>query len=91
MFYDTVDFTDLVVRIAEFFRSESCGQCVPCRVGTVRQHEVLVEMGPTGPLPVQRRELIDDMARAMADASICGLGHTAAGAVQSAIRLGLIG
>ena len=91
VFDDTVDFTDLVVRVAEFFRSESCGQCVPCRVGTVRQHEVLVEMGPTGSLPAPRRELIDDMARAMADASICGLGHTAAGAVQSAIRLGLIG
>ncbi|MGI9643966.1 MAG: NAD(P)H-dependent oxidoreductase subunit E [Ilumatobacteraceae bacterium] len=91
VFDDTVDFTDLVVRIAEFFRSESCGQCVPCRVGTVRQHEVLVEMGPTGSLPSQRRELIDEMAQAMADSSICGLGHTAAGAVQSAIRLGLIG
>ncbi len=91
LFDDTVDFTDLVVRIAEFFRGESCGQCVPCRVGTVRQHEVLVEMRASGSLRPQRRALIDDMALAMADASICGLGHTAAGAVQSAIRLGLVG
>ncbi|MEL6892274.1 MAG: NADH-ubiquinone oxidoreductase-F iron-sulfur binding region domain-containing protein, partial [Actinomycetota bacterium] len=91
LFDTSVDFDDLVVRIAEFFRSESCGQCVPCRVGTVRQHEVLVEMTDRGTLTHDRRSLIDDMAVAMADASICGLGHTAAGAVRSAIRLGLIG
>ncbi len=91
LFDETVDFADLVARIAEFFRDESCGQCVPCRVGTVRQHEVLVEMRRTGTLASDRRTLIDDIAAAMADASICGLGHTAAGAVRSAIRLGLIG
>jgi len=92
LFDDSVDFTPLVLRIAEFFKGESCGQCVPCRVGVVRQHEVLVEMSATGgSLSAERNVLIDDMAMAMADASICGLGHTAAGAVQSAIRLGLIG
>lgn len=92
LFDDTVDFTPLLLRIAEFFKTESCGQCVPCRVGVVRQHEVLVEMSANGgSLSDERNVLIDDMAMAMADASICGLGHTAAGAVQSAIRLGLIG
>jgi NADH-quinone oxidoreductase subunit F len=92
MVFDTsVDMTLVVVRIAEFFRNESCGQCVPCRVGTVRQHEVMVQLQTHGSLGADRVELIDDMARAMADASICGLGHTASGAVQSALRLGLIG
>lgn len=92
LFDDSVDFSSLVLRIAEFFKGESCGQCVPCRVGVLRQHEVLVEMSTKGgQLSDERNELIDDMAVAMADASICGLGHTAAGAVQSAIRLGLIG
>ncbi len=92
LFDDSVDFTALVLRIAEFFEGESCGQCVPCRVGVVRQHEVLVEMSANGgTLSDDRNTLIGDMARAMADASICGLGHTASGAVQSAIRLGLIG
>jgi len=92
LFDESVDFTALLTRITEFFKSESCGQCVPCRIGTTRQHEVIVEMGRAGgQLPDARRALIDDMALAMADASICGLGHTAAGAVQSAIRLGLIG
>ncbi len=91
LFDDSVGFQALLTRITEFFKGESCGQCVPCRVGTTRQHEVIVELGRTGTLPVARATLIDDMALAMADASICGLGHTAAGAVQSAIRLGLIG
>ena len=90
-FDDTADMTPVVVRIAEFSRNESCGQCVPCRVGTVRQHEVMVQLQRQGTLAADRIELIDDMARAMGDASICGLGHTASGAVQSALRLGLIG
>ena len=90
---DTVDMTDFCTRISEFFRNESCGQCVPCRVGAVRQHEILVELGSSNSqgLAPETRALHDDMARAMADASICGLGHTAASAVTSAIELGLIG
>jgi len=91
LFDDSVDFQALLTRITEFFKGESCGQCVPCRIGTTRQHEVIVELGRTGTLSAARSTLVDDIALAMADASICGLGHTAAGAVQSAIRLGLIG
>ena len=91
MAFDTsVDMTDVVVRIAEFFRDESCGQCVPCRVGAVRQHETLVQLQQRGTLSPARRALIDDMAEVMVDASICGLGHTAASAVRSALALGLI-
>ena len=91
MAFDTsVDMTAVVVRIAEFFRNESCGQCVPCRVGAVRQHETLVQMQKRGSLSPARRALIDDMAEVMVDASICGLGHTAASAVRSALSLGLV-
>ena len=91
MAFDTaVNMTDVIVRIAEFFRNESCGQCVPCRVGAVRQHETLVQMQERGGLSPARRALIDDMAEVMVDASICGLGHTAASAVRSALALGLI-
>ncbi|MCY3642692.1 MAG: NAD(P)H-dependent oxidoreductase subunit E [Acidimicrobiaceae bacterium] len=89
-FDSSVDMTDVVVRIAEFFRDESCGQCVPCRVGAVRQHETLVQMQKRGSLSPSRRALIDEMAEVMVDASICGLGHTAASAVRSALSLGLI-
>ncbi len=91
LFDDTVDFAPIVTRIAEFFAGESCGQCVPCRVGTKRQHEVLVELGDHSTLSEPRAALLADIGSVMGDASICGLGHTAAGAVASALRLGLIG
>jgi NADH-quinone oxidoreductase subunit F len=91
VFTDDVDLLPVVTRIAAFFRDESCGQCVPCRIGTVRQHETLVHLGRTGTLAPDRRELLGDLGRVMADASICGLGHTAAAAVESALALGLIG
>ena len=89
-FDDSVDMTDVVIRIAEFFRNESCGQCVPCRIGTVRQHETLVQLRKTGSLSAARRGLIDEIAEAMVDASICGLGHTAAAVVRSALDRGLL-
>ena len=90
-FNTEVDMVPVVTRIAEFFRNESCGQCVPCRVGTVRQHEVLVRLG-NGSVSALNGEvgLLEEMDLAMKDASICGLGHTASTAVRSAIDLGLI-
>jgi len=89
---DTVDMTGLLQRIARFFRDESCGQCVPCRVGTVRQEELLGRLARGAPLGSAARELalLDDIAAVARDASICGLGQTAVGAVSSAISLGLI-
>jgi NADH-quinone oxidoreductase subunit F len=87
------DFGPVVRRIAAFFRDESCGQCVPCRVGTVRQEEALARLatGATVGTRGDELELLADVERVMRDASICGLGQTAGTAVQSAIRLGLIG
>jgi NADH-quinone oxidoreductase subunit F len=86
LFDDRADLRDTTVRIAEFFRHESCGQCVPCRVGTVRQDEALRRLAASPASRDKDVALIDDLARAMRDASICGLGHTASTAVQSAIR-----
>jgi NADH-quinone oxidoreductase subunit F len=88
---ETVDFDDFVARIAKFFRDESCGQCVPCRVGTVRQSESLLRIREKGAPVESERVMLDDFAKVMADASICGLGHTASGAILSAFDLGLIG
>ena len=88
---ETVDFDDFVARIAQFFRDESCGQCVPCRVGTVRQGESLLRIREKSAPVEQERAMLDDFAKVMADASICGLGHTASGAILSAMDLGLIG
>jgi NADH-quinone oxidoreductase subunit F len=89
---DSVDLVDQLRRIAAFFRDESCGQCVPCRVGTVRQEEALHRLAAGRPRGSVADEvaLIGDIAQVMRDASICGLGQTAASAVRSAIeRLGV--
>ena len=87
VFDDTVDLVPVLLRIAAFFRDESCGQCVPCRVGTVRQQEALLRLASERPRGTVADELalLDEIARAMRDASICGLGQTAANAVASAI------
>ena len=88
VFDERADLADTVRRIAAFFRDESCGQCVPCRVGTERQEELVSRLDAKRPLKSAAEEdaLLDDIARAMKDASICGLGQTASGAIQSAIR-----
>jgi len=88
VFDETADLVGTLRRIAAFFRDESCGQCVPCRVGSVRQEELLARLADgTG---VRARddelELLADIGRAMRDASICGLGQTASSAIESAIR-----
>jgi NADH-quinone oxidoreductase subunit F len=90
---DTADMKQILLRIARFFRDESCGQCVPCRIGTVRQEEVLHRL-----LSSRNHDqagdisLLSDIAQAMRDASICGLGQTAANAISSAvIQLNVVG
>jgi NADH-quinone oxidoreductase subunit F len=92
LFDAATDLRDVLLRIAAFFRDESCGQCVPCRIGTVRQQEALHRLafrtsnGGTAASPSGELALIDELAGVMRDASICGLGHTASTAVQSAVR-----
>jgi NADH-quinone oxidoreductase subunit F len=83
---------DILRRIAAFFRDESCGQCVPCRVGTVRQEEALhrITAKQTFGSVTDELALLDEIGLCMRDASICGLGQTAYSAIESAIkRLGL--
>ncbi|MGZ4760802.1 MAG: NADH-ubiquinone oxidoreductase-F iron-sulfur binding region domain-containing protein [Ilumatobacteraceae bacterium] len=87
---ETVDLVAFVRRIAAFFRDESCGQCVPCRVGTVRQEEVLVRL-ESGRRLDGDRQMLTDIGQVMRDASICGLGQTAYNAIESALaKLGVL-
>ena len=87
VFDDRVDMTDILRRIAAFFRDESCGQCVPCRVGTVRQEEALHRIQARKTIGTVKDEmaLLEEVGQAMKDASICGLGQTAYSAIQSAV------
>jgi len=84
---DTADLEAILLRIARFFRHESCGQCVPCRVGTKRQEEILHRLLVDRETSHRESDiaLLADIAQAMRDASICGLGQTAASAIQSAV------
>jgi NADH-quinone oxidoreductase subunit F len=88
LFDDTVDLRQILLRIASFFRHETCGQCVPCRVGVVRQQEAIQRLVDAEPLGSATQEiaLLREMAQAMRDASICGLGQTAASALESALQ-----
>ena len=83
------DLPDAARRIARFFRDESCGQCVPCRVGTVRVEEALDRYLRNGH-DAADRHLIVELDQVMKDASICGLGHTAGTAIRSALDQGLL-
>jgi NADH-quinone oxidoreductase subunit F len=87
VFDGSVNLARIVLRIAAFFRDESCGQCVPCRVGTVRQEEALHRLMADRPIGSRADELrlLGEIGQVMRDASICGLGQLAANAVESAI------
>jgi NADH-quinone oxidoreductase subunit F len=87
VFDEPVDLGDILLRIAAFFRDESCGQCVPCRVGTVRQEELLQRLrsGRTIGDRAQELALLAEIGQVMRDASICGLGQTASSAIESAL------
>ena len=82
---DTVEIAPVLARIASFFRHESCGQCVPCRVGTQRQVESLQRLATSGADRRRELSLLADLDAVMTDASICGLGQTAASAIRSAL------
>jgi len=88
---DSVDLKRILLRIASFFREESCGQCVPCRVGAVRQEEALERLIHNRPLGSVGAEIhtLREMGQAMRDASICGLGQTASSALESALNRSL--
>jgi NADH-quinone oxidoreductase subunit F len=86
VFDDTRDLRDVLRRLGHFFAHESCGKCYPCQMGTQRQKEVLERLA-AGRVLDGDLERLQDIGWTMTDASLCGLGQTAAGAVLSAIKL----
>ena len=66
--------------VMKFFADESCGQCTPCRVGTVKALQ-LMERAAAGIKP-----LLKELSQAMMDASICGLGQAAPNPVLSVLK-----
>lgn len=83
---ETRDLKDILLRLAHFFAEESCGKCYPCQLGTQRQYEIIHRIAEGKP-DSQDWERLNDVSWTMTDASLCGLGQTAASAVQSAMKL----
>jgi NADH:ubiquinone oxidoreductase subunit F (NADH-binding) len=82
--------TDLLaaaVNVLRFFRDESCGKCVPCRVGSTKAHVILDGLVKTGGGPADVNGEVRDLAEVMRRTSICGLGQVALGPVMSVLRL----
>jgi NADH-quinone oxidoreductase subunit F len=86
VFDEQRDLRDVLARLARFFAHESCGKCYPCQIGTRRQYEILDRIAAGGVLSGDA-ERLSDIGWTMSDASICGLGQTAASAVLSAMQL----
>jgi NADH:ubiquinone oxidoreductase subunit F (NADH-binding) len=76
---------DLAMNVTKFFRNESCGKCVPCRVGSQKLVQLLDGI-VHGTGSGDDLQTIDDLAEAMQLTSICGLGQAAPLALTSVIR-----
>ena len=85
---DTTDMRGVLVRLARFFRDESCGKCFPCQLGTQRQYEIISRGVET--FAERATSLLRDLGATMRDASLCGLGQTASSAILSALDKGLV-
>lgn len=69
----------MALNAIRFFEDESCGQCTPCRVGTNKAAHLMEEKN-------WDVELLEELAKAMEDASICGLGQAAPNPLRCAIK-----
>ena len=84
-----MDDSESMVEVARYFMefsmSESCGKCVPCRVGTSQIHDLLVSMLARDARPdaVDRLKSLCEVVR---ETSLCGLGQAAPNPVLSTLR-----
>jgi len=84
-----MDETSSMVDVARFFmefcRDESCGKCVPCRVGTVQMHRILDKI-MNDQATVEDLALLEDLCDVVKNTSLCGLGQSAPNPVLSTLR-----
>ena len=86
VFDETRDMRLVLKSLGHFFAHESCGKCYPCQMGTQRQKEILNRIAD-GEIVDGDFVRLQDVGWTMTDASLCGLGQTAASAVLSAMKL----
>jgi len=84
-----MDETSCMVDVARYFmdfcRTESCGKCVPCRVGTAQMYNMLTNIS-TGKGTMHDLQLLEELCDVLKHTSLCGLGQTSANPVLSTIR-----
>ncbi len=82
---DTSCMIDVARYFMEFCKSESCGKCVPCRVGTAQMYNLLTKICE-GRADLKDLELLQELCDVVQQTSLCGLGQTAANPVMSTLR-----
>ena len=81
---ENICLVDMAKYYMNFLKDESCGKCFPCRKGTQRMHEILEDISK-GNATLQDIDLLEDLAIAVRDSTMCGLGQTAANPVLSTL------
>jgi formate dehydrogenase len=76
---DKDDMKAVALNLMRFFEDESCGQCTPCRVGTEKAVKLMSQ-------PRWDGALLNELAAAMTDASICGLGQAACNPLKMVMK-----
>ena len=86
---DTTCMLDMALNAVRFYRNESCGKCVPCRLGSQKMTDLLVRwtQGPTSEAQYRADlSLLDELSQAMSLTSICGLGQIVPAPIQSVLK-----
>jgi NADH:ubiquinone oxidoreductase subunit F (NADH-binding) len=76
---------DMALSATQFFRNESCGKCVPCRVGSQKMVEILTGW-TQGRGNASDLALINELSQALALTSICGLGQVVPAPIASVLK-----
>jgi bidirectional [NiFe] hydrogenase diaphorase subunit len=82
---ETTNMVDVARFFMEFCMEESCGKCIPCRVGTVQMHQLLSKIGQ-GQANLRDLELLEELCDMVQHTSLCGLGQSAPNPVISTLR-----
>jgi len=81
---DQACMLDMALNAVRFFKNESCGKCVPCRIGSAKMLDVLQEIAHGRGKP-EHTEMIEDLTHALMTASICGLGQVVPVPIKSVL------
>jgi NADH-quinone oxidoreductase subunit F len=78
---------DMALNAVRFFRKESCGKCVPCRIGSQKMVEILERWVRGSEKEMQdEHDLVEKLSEILVQGSICGLGQSVPKPIQSVIQ-----